>query len=210
MNKQLLIVFVRNIKLGKVKKRLAKTIGNDSAFEVYNELVKITENITSNLQVEKHIYFSDVVMDSKWKNNNKVVQKGIDLGERMKNAFLDGFSNGFEKIVLIGSDLPDLTENIIYDSFHKLSNNDIVIGPAQDGGYYLIGLSKMNNAVFENKPWSQPTLLEITLQELQQNNQKIALLQTLNDIDTFEDLISSTLYQNNIALQNLITNTTDV
>ncbi|MCF6223087.1 MAG: TIGR04282 family arsenosugar biosynthesis glycosyltransferase [Flavobacteriaceae bacterium] len=201
---------MKNIKLGKVKKRLAKTIGNDSAFEVYNELVKITENITSNLQVEKHIYFSDAVMESKWKNDNKTVQKGIDLGERMKNAFLDGFSDGFEKIVLIGSDLPDLTANIIYDSFHKLSNNDIVIGPAQDGGYYLIGMSKMNHTIFENKPWSQSTLLEVTLQELQHNNQKTTLLQTLNDIDTFDDLINSTLYQNNLDLQNLITNTTDV
>jgi rSAM/selenodomain-associated transferase 1 len=201
---------VKNIKLGKVKTRLAKTIGDDSAFEVYKELFKITENITSNLHVEKHIYFSDVIIESKWKNKNKTVQKGIDLGEKMKNAFLDGFSDGFEKIVLIGSDLPDLTENIIYESFHKLSNNDIVIGPAQDGGYYLIGLSKMNHTIFENKPWSKPSLLEITLQELQQNNQKTALLQTLNDIDTFDDLINSTLYQNNLALQNLIANTTDV
>ena len=76
MSKELLIVFVKNIKLGKVKTRLANTIGNQGAFEIYKELFKITESITTNLYVEKRIYFSDAVIDSKWPNIFKTVQKG--------------------------------------------------------------------------------------------------------------------------------------
>ena len=75
MSKELVIVFVKNIKLGKVKTRLAKTIGNQGAFEVYSELVKITEKATEGLSADKRIYFSDAVVDSKWKNDYKTVQK---------------------------------------------------------------------------------------------------------------------------------------
>ena len=143
MNKELVIVFVKNIKLGKVKTRLAKTIGNQGAFEVYSELVKITEKATTNLVANKHIYFSNALVDTKWQNDYKTVQEGIDLGERMKNAFNKGFADGYERIVLIGSDLPDITANHINQGLKALEKNEAVFGPAEDGGYYLIGLSKM-------------------------------------------------------------------
>ena len=94
MNKELVIVFVKNIKLGKVKTRLAKTIGNQGAFEVYKELVKVTEQATKTLQTPLQIYFSDAIVDTKWGNAHKAVQEGNDLGERMKNAFLKGFEEG--------------------------------------------------------------------------------------------------------------------
>lgn len=203
MNKELLIVFVKNIKLGKVKTRLAKTIGDQGAFEIYKELFKITETITTNLPVEKRIYFSDVVIDYKWPNTFKTVQQGADLGERMKNAFMDGFADGYEKIVLIGSDLPEISETIIRDGFKQLSQNELVFGPADDGGYYLIGQTKMNLGVFENKPWSQSHLLETTLEELTTKNAKFSLLQSLNDIDTFEDLIASDFYKRNLHIQKM-------
>jgi len=201
MSKELLIVFVKNIKLGKVKTRLAKTIGDRGAFEIYKELFKITEDITTNLSVEKRIYFSDIVIDDKWPNTYKTIQKGVDLGERMKNAFLDGFKDGYEKIILIGSDLPEISEDIILEGFHKLKQNDLVFGPADDGGYYLIGQSKMNTAPFENKPWSQSNLLKTTLAELTTNKLTFSLLQNLNDIDTFEDLIASNFYKKNQHIQ---------
>ena len=91
MTKELIIVFVKNIKLGKVKTRLAKSIGNQGAFEVYSELVKITEKAIKNLLIDKRIYFSDAIIDTKWENHYKAVQKGENLGERMKNAFIKGF-----------------------------------------------------------------------------------------------------------------------
>ncbi len=168
MSKELVIVFVKNIKLGKVKTRLAKTIGNQGAFEVYSELVKVTEIATEDLSVDKRIYFSDAVVDTKWKNDYKTVQQGIDLGERMKNAFKKGFEDGYKRIVLIGSDLPDITANHIKKGLNALKQNEVAFGPAEDGGYYLIGLSKMHNFVFDNKPWSETHLLEETLSELKE------------------------------------------
>ena len=168
MNKNLLIVFVKNIILGKVKTRLAKSIGDAGAFKIYSELVQVTEHATNNIQTDKHIYFSDVIIPSKWQQDQKSVQEGANLGERMKNAFRDGFEKGYENIVLIGSDLPNISKEIIDTGFDRLQENEIVFGPAEDGGYYLIGMTKMNASIFENKPWSTSELLEITLHELNQ------------------------------------------
>tara|TARA_R110002072_G_C7945239_1_gene532793 strand:+ start:1169 stop:1798 length:630 start_codon:yes stop_codon:yes gene_type:complete len=204
MSKALVIVFVKNIKLGKVKTRLAKTIGNQGASEVYNELIQVTEKATENLSVDKRIYFSDAVVETIWKNDYKTVQHGVDLGERMKNAFKKGFEDGYEHIVLIGSDLPDITANHINQGLEALKQNQMTFGPAEDGGYYLIGLSKMHHFVFDNKPWSETNLLEETLSELKENGVTFTTLDILNDIDTYEDLIASKFYQSNIELQEKI------
>lgn len=204
MKKQLLIIFVKNIKLGKVKTRLAKTIGDEGAFEVYTQLVNTTEKETATIDLDKAIFFSDVVIETKWKNVTKKVQSGIDLGERMKNAFFDGFTQGYESIILIGSDLPEISSAIISNGFTALEKNELVFGPAEDGGYYLIGMNKVHSSVFENKPWSQPNLLTVTLSELKQQNTTFSLLETLNDIDTFEDLVASEFYQCNEILKKKI------
>ncbi|WP_179004709.1 TIGR04282 family arsenosugar biosynthesis glycosyltransferase [Winogradskyella forsetii] len=204
MTDSLVIVFVKNIKLGTVKTRLAKTIGDFGAFEVYSELVKITENATEALTVDKRIYFSNAVVNTKWKNDSKTVQNGKDLGERMLNAFKDGFDSGYKKIVLIGSDLPEISSTHISNGLKALETSDVVFGPAEDGGYYLVGLSKMHTSIFTNKPWSQPHLLTETLQELHKNNIAVSTLDTLNDIDTYEDLIASDFYKSNLKLQEKI------
>jgi hypothetical protein len=204
MNKDLVIVFVKNISLGKVKTRLAKTIGNKAAFEVYKELVNVTELATAQLDTSLRIYFSDALVDTKWNNAYKAIQEGNNLGERMKNAFLKGFEDGFNRIVLIGSDLPDISAIHIQNGLDALEHSEIVFGPAEDGGYYLVGMSKMNSCIFENKPWSQSHLLAETLQELHNNQISVSTLDTLNDIDTFEDLEASDFYKTNKELQDKI------
>ncbi|TGV04116.1 TIGR04282 family arsenosugar biosynthesis glycosyltransferase [Flavivirga rizhaonensis] len=204
MTKELIIVFVKNIKLGKVKTRLAKTIGNYGAFEVYSELVKVTELATKNMTTDKRIYFSDVIISTKWKNDYKTVQVGENLGERMKNAFIKGFEDGYERILLIGSDLPDISSEHIKSGLNALNNNEVVFGPAIDGGYYLVGMTKMHHFIFNNKPWSKSHLLEVTLEELDQENISYTLLEALNDIDTFEDLEASEFYKSNLELQEKI------
>ena len=208
MSKNLVIVFVKNIILGKVKTRLAKTIGDIGAFNIYSELVQITENATTAINVHKHIYFSDVIISSIWKGDEKFVQDGKDLGIRMQNAFKDGFKSGYENIILIGSDLPNITKEVIESGFENLLNKDVVFGPAEDGGYYLIGLSKINASIFDNKPWSQSKLLEVTLSQLKEQQQSVGLIETLNDIDTFEDLIASDFYQKSLKIQEMITTKT--
>ncbi len=192
--KRLLIVFVKNIKQGKVKTRLAASIGHNEAIKVYNKLIDVTETATIKFSSDRIIYYSDFVEDNRWLDDSKKVQSGRDLGERMKNAFTDGFHIGYKQIVLIGSDLPDISAEIINEAFTKLEKQEVVFGPAEDGGYYLIGLTKIHPYIFDNKPWSKPNLLELTLDEL--NNKKVgyALLNRYNDVDTFEDLKNSTLY----------------
>jgi rSAM/selenodomain-associated transferase 1 len=189
MSKQLLIVFVKNLTLGKVKTRLAKTIGNNNAFNIYKELVSITEKATVNITIEKHIYFSNEIINSKWITDEKFVQTGEDIGERMFNAFKNSFAKGYEQILLIGSDLPDISEEIILKGFEALNQSEVTFGPAQDGGYYLIGMNTLPPTIFQNKPWSQSSLLRTTLEELND----YSLLGKLNDIDTIEDLRNSTL-----------------
>ena len=204
MSKELVIVFVKNIKLGKVKTRLAKTIGNQGAFDVYTELVSVTEQATQKLKADKRIYFSESIVKNQWENHDKFVQEGVDLGERMKNAFTKGFNDGYDRIVLIGSDLPDINSNHINKGLEALKTNDITFGPAEDGGYYLVGLSKTHLFVFNNKPWSENHLLEETLNEIKEKQISFTTLDTLNDIDNFEDLIASEFYRTNIELQEKI------
>lgn len=193
MSKELLIVFVKNIVLGKVKTRLAKSIGNTGAFNVYKQLFNITQTATLKLDVERHIYFSDVVINASWPNDQKFIQKGNDIGERMESAFKKGFEMGFDKIILIGSDLPDISPIIISEGFNKLSLSDTVFGPATDGGYYLVGMKKLPLGLFRDKPWSHPSLMNETLKTLVQQKISHSLLTQLNDIDTIEDLNTSSL-----------------
>jgi len=193
-NKQLLLVFAKNIVLGKVKTRLAKDVGDVMAFNVYRRLVEITEQETLQLEnTDLHIYFSDVVLNALWPNSEKFVQQGADLGERMQNAFQAGFDLGYEKIIGIGTDLPDLSAATLNDGFEALETNHTVFGPSDDGGYYIIGMRKMIPQIFENKPWSTESLLEITCAELESLNYRTHLLPVLNDVDTVDDLKASWL-----------------
>lgn len=192
--RQLLIVFAKNIVLGKVKTRLAKTQGDTFAFNVYHRLVKITER--ESLLVEDadvHVYFSDVIVKGKWPNEQKFVQQGESLGDRMKHAFQQGFDAGYERIIGVGADLPDLSADVMQEGLAALENNDTVFGPSEDGGYYLIGMRTMIPQIFENKPWSTEGLLDLTLDELKSLGYSNERLRMLNDVDTIEDLKASWL-----------------
>lgn len=192
--KKLLVVFVKNAILGTAKTRLAKTIGNEAAFEVYKHLMQITEEATGGVKnCDVHIYFSSEKDPTRWTNFDQYVQQGNDLGERMSGAFRKGFELGYQQIVGVGSDLPNLTSEIIEQGLDKLNSNDAVFGPAEDGGYYLIGMRSMIECIFENKPWSTESLLDITLDELKSNGHSVGILETLNDLDTEEDLRNSSI-----------------
>ncbi len=194
MRKDLIIVFAKNILLGKVKTRLAISIGDQAAFEIYKHLVELTEQETARVNsADVHVYFSDVIIEEKWPDFPKYVQEGKDLGERMYNAFKQGFDLGYERIIGIGSDLPDITAEIMKEGIHSLDESDVVFGPAEDGGYYLLGMTRLIPEIFRNKAWSTETLLRDTLQELESLNYSVTLLTTLNDVDTLEDLERSSI-----------------
>lgn len=188
-SKNLLLIFTRNPELGKVKTRLAKTVGDKTALDIYLFLLQKTKEVTKNITCDKTVYYSEkIIEDDLWNRSNyqKREQFGKDLGEKMKNAIDDGFKKRYTKIIVIGSDLFDLKPSLINDAFEKLDNNDVVIGPATDGGYYLIGLKKLHLKIFENKNWGTSTVREDTLKNLEKVN--VHLLPMLNDIDVIEDI----------------------
>ena len=189
LKKALLLVFTRNPERGKVKKRLAADIGPDAALEVYLELLKHIKYKVQDLNCAKRIYFSEALEKGHfWEEKifEKKLQKGEYLGNRMKNAFEEGFADGFEKIVIIGSDLYELKKDDLEKAFLALEDSDFVIGPAEDGGYYLLGMKKIQPQVFRNKSWGTSTVFQETMDDLA--GEKVVLLETKNDIDNLEDL----------------------
>jgi len=188
-SKNALIIFTRNPELGKCKTRLAKTIGDKAAVDIYKYLLKHTVTISQDINVDKFVFYSeDIKKKDLWNNAVfiKKLQQGIDLGERMEHAFKQLFQSHYEKVVIIGSDLLDLKPTDIETAFQLLNNNDFVIGPAKDGGYYLLGMKRLQSKLFKNKKWGTSTVLNDTLKDIQ--NSTFVLLKELNDIDTFEDL----------------------
>lgn len=187
----LLLIFTRNPVLGKCKTRLAKSIGNQAALDIYNLLLNHTAKVTQTVHATKQVYYSEEIWEQdSWDNSTfqKKLQQGNDLGERMYHAFVNGFNSGFKNIVIIGSDLWDINTQEIENAFNYLNENDFVIGPAKDGGYYLLGATKINEDIFKNKQWGNSTVLEETLKDL--SKQKIKMLQLKNDIDILEDIVN--------------------
>ena len=188
-SKELLIIFTRNPELGKCKTRLAATIGNIPALEVYKFLLKHTVGITTQLNTDKVVYYSDAIWENDiWPEDvfKKELQEGDDLGIRMLNAFCNGFEAGYENIIIIGSDMYDLAEKDLRHAFDALKENDFVIGPALDGGYYLLGMKRLKKALFRKKDWGSSNVLSNTLRDLE--DEKLAILETRNDVDTHEDI----------------------
>lgn len=185
----LLIIFARNPKLGSVKTRLAADVGDDKALDIYKELLHKTRQITEPLAIDKLVAYSDYInTDDLWNGYFKVEQTSGDLGKRMHDAFKIGFDSDYERIIIIGTDCYDLDTTDIKKAITDLAENDAVIGPAEDGGYYLIGLSKMVPEIFQNKSWSTDKLIAETRQEIQNLGLSHTELRTLNDVDHKSDL----------------------
>ncbi|RED99425.1 TIGR04282 family arsenosugar biosynthesis glycosyltransferase [Marinoscillum furvescens] len=193
-SKNLLIVFVKNLIPGHVKTRLAKDIGIDGALDVYKFLVEHTYEITKELEFDKAVFYSEYVeIEDIWDTDEYklLIQKGPDLGDRMLNAFKHGFDKGYEKVVIVGTDCFELKTEHIEEAFDQLSEHDVVIGPASDGGYYMIGMNKLYPQLFHDKKYSHENVLKDVLTEIGQMNADFHLLPELNDIDTFQDLKDS-------------------
>lgn len=189
MIENLLLIFTRNPELGKVKTRLAKTIGNEKALEIYKFLLNKTKEISINTNSDKAVFYSVKIRENDiWGKNyyQKYQQEGKDLGERMLNAFKTSFLKGYKKVIIIGSDLYDLTSNQINEAFEKLNSHDFVIGPAKDGGYYLLGMKSLEPKIFKNKNWGSSSVRKETIDDLKEKS--IFSLTELNDIDIYEDI----------------------
>jgi len=189
-----LIVFVKNAIEGQVKTRLAKTIGQGQALSVYLYMQKYLANLLSGvLSFEIYIFYSDFLTDQPdaWSGPNfkKRIQKGNDLGERMNNA-LDQILPLHQNVLLVGSDIAGLNLTILEEGFQRLNHFDTVLGPAQDGGYYLIGMKHSHPYIFQKMTWSHKQVMAQTIEKITELGLNYSLLPVLSDVDTYEDWVN--------------------
>lgn len=187
--KSALIIFIKNPEKGKVKTRLAKTVGDDKALAIYIALMEHTREIAEALPIQRYLFYSQHVNENdKWKREkfHKLLQIEADLGMKMARAFRHVFEEN-DKVVIIGSDCASLTPEIVADAFEKLNDYPFVIGPAIDGGYYLLGMNQFTPEIFGNIEWSTELVLPTTIQRIESINKNYYLLPTLSDIDFEED-----------------------
>lgn len=195
MTNQAILVFQKNFIAGKTKTRLAATIGNEKALSVYKQLVVLTMSALTNPSVDKCIYYSEFIpletelpINTASGTTRVFVQRGDDLGLRMLNSFSDQFKSGYSRLIIIGTDCPDLKQEYIHQAFDLLKTHDIVIGPAADGGYYLLGMSELHAELFKEVTWSTSGVFKQTVDIILKLALTHAELPVLRDLDNENDL----------------------
>lgn len=190
------LVFVRAPERGRVKTRLAAAIGEEAALRVYRRLAEHTLRAASHLAAEgARVRVHHTPADAgdavrAWLGAGPVYlpQADGDLGRRMEDAFARAFAEGAERVVIVGSDLPDVSASLLRRAFHALDAHPAVIGPARDGGYYLLGLTRLIPGVFDGIAWSTPDVLAATLARFVAAGVTPAMLEELADVDEVQDL----------------------
>jgi len=190
-----LLLFVKYPEKGQVKHRLSVDLDEQLVQELYRCFVQDTLATVNTMSPEVFICFLPVNAESKFRgwlgtSHPFLPQEGADLGERMKNCFSQVFARGFQQAILMGSDSPDIPATFLHNAFAELRRHEVVIGPSSDGGYYLIGFqsTSFDPSVFEDIPWSSPTVLRETLRKIKQKNHRVSLLPAWSDVDTIADL----------------------
>ncbi|MGB7575748.1 MAG: TIGR04282 family arsenosugar biosynthesis glycosyltransferase, partial [Thermodesulfobacteriota bacterium] len=190
-----LLFFIKNPEKGKVKTRLASAIGDKKAVKLYKRfLLEMLFTLNRGTFLFYLCYSPESPLSDlkDWLGDQYLYmpQSGENLGERMKNGFAEAISMNFRRVVLIGSDIPDLPLAFIEEAFTSLREKDVVIGPSFDGGYYLIGFKDktFSARAFEGIHWSTESVFEKTIKVLKQEGLTVHTLRPLRDIDTVEDL----------------------
>ena len=190
------MIFTKNPEAGKVKTRLAKDLGNYKALEIYKFLLDHSHKVTAPLKIHKEVHYSSNIPESDlWSTGSfeKKLQIEGDLGEKMEAAFQQGFKNAYRKIIIIGTDMFDISSEDILNAFQELDKHDYVIGPAEDGGYYLLGMKSLNSDLFKNKEWSTSSVFEDSIKDMRQAEVKV--LPVKNDIDVLDDIKDHPAFQ---------------
>ncbi len=192
-----LIIFTKYPEYGKVKTRLAATIGNGKAMKFYKTCAEhlFDSALALNDSVEIFLFYSpekDFAKIKKWiaRDFSYIPQTDNDLGLRMADAFENLFDNNFRKVVIVGTDIPDVNAELLIHAFRALDNNDIVIGPAYDGGYYLLGMKKFFPALFQGIEWSTNKVFDLTVEKAKKAGLKVEIIKKLHDIDTEMELLN--------------------
>jgi uncharacterized protein len=189
------LLFVKYPEKGKVKHRLAIDLTDDLVVELYRLFVQDTLETLKKIDATIFICYTPKEYEEKFHSwlgpqYTYIHQIGNDLGERMKNSFIDAFNQGFHRVILIGSDSPDIPSRFLHNAFIELHNHDIVLGPSADGGYYLIGFKEKTflPSVFEGISWSSPSVFAETKEKIKKTNHHLSLLPVWSDVDTISDL----------------------
>lgn len=180
---------------GSVKTRLGSQIGMENASVLYRRFVRTLLSTCRSTGFDTVIscHPDHPVSDFRnWLGSGFyfMAQDGPDLGHKIRNAFEQGFALGYGQIILIGSDLPHLSAGTILEAAQRTGACDVVIGPALDGGYYLVAMKqdRFFPEIFDDIPWSTPDVLRLTLEKIAAGRRKPFLLKAMRDIDTLEDL----------------------
>ena len=192
-----LLIFAKSPEPGQVKTRIAQTVGPDQAAAIYAEMLElILRESAAEDEWERHIFISpESDADYFHRRGMKTrLQRGNNIGERMANAFLDSSHHASGKIVLIGSDIPSLTRADITAAFERLASDPAVIGPSEDGGFYLLGLLEehaptVSRLLRKPIPWSTPEVLAEVEKHCRDYQLTLGYLPPKTDIDTYEDWI---------------------
>ncbi|GAB3224802.1 TIGR04282 family arsenosugar biosynthesis glycosyltransferase [Hymenobacter seoulensis] len=187
-------MFARYPELGRVKTRLAADIGAEAALAVYKGLVAHTRAQVAPLDVHKTVWLAEAgpLADctEPWPDYEQQPQPPGDLGAKMQAAFTHDFARQATAVVIIGTDCPGLTTAHVAEAFAALQTHDVVLGPALDGGYYLLGMKHLWPELFQQKAWSTDTVLADTLADAARLGLRPYLLPELQDIDTGADLLA--------------------
>ena len=188
-----LLIFARHPELGRVKTRLAATIGDEAALAVYQELLQHTYTATATVAARKIVWMAEApttltAPSDVWSDYEQLLQFPGDLGTKMQAAFSHAFATGAKLVIVIGTDCPGLTGEFLTQAFAALETHDVVIGPAEDGGYYLLGMREVYADLFAGKSWSTTSVLAHTLTDAARLGLRVAQLPTLRDVDTAADL----------------------
>ena len=195
-NSRSLIIFAKKPVPGSVKTRLSPPLTGEEAAELYSCMLRDTLATAAGLDgVTPVLYFQDEQGVAEYfsalaPEMESLPQVGADLGERMKGAFNGRFEHGFREVVIIGSDSPDLPAEYISGAFKLLASEgvDLVLGPAEDGGYYLMGLKMVRDELFCGIPWSSGEVLAATVERAKDSHLGVSFLPMWHDIDTAADL----------------------
>ncbi len=188
--KNLLIIFTKNPLLGRVKTRLAKTLGDQKALSIFKKLLAQAAKTASEWNGDVWVFYADFLPENDlWSSvaQRKVLQEGKGLGERMAHAFGLGLSS-YDNVVLIGTDIPAISTQVIQKAFMVLDGHDFVIGPTFDGGYFLIGMKAFHSYVFQDITWSTASVFVQTKQKILDHHHSVFSLQPLIDVDSESDL----------------------
>ncbi|MBX9733902.1 MAG: TIGR04282 family arsenosugar biosynthesis glycosyltransferase [Chitinophagaceae bacterium] len=178
-----IIVLAKTPELGKVKTRIAAKLGEEKALAIYTRLLHYTFCLLKRIHCRKVVYTSGDGPQTCWAALETKPQTNGDLGNRMASAFEQVLSERATKCIIIGTDCATLTEEIIETAFTELETKDLVIGPASDGGYYLLGMKKMYPALFKGISWSTEKVFEQTIVQVENLSLDYSLLPVLSDMD---------------------------